>query len=243
MQYDDIGAEHTLNFVRSFLKAGDSILDVGCGKGVLDKYLMDNGFKVMALDRNEDAVRTAQELGVNAECTEFSSYRTNQRFQAIVFSRSLHHILPVETTVRRAAELLTEDGLLLVEDFGAELLDLKSALWFFGLKASLETNCETGHGHGPSLENGIIPSDPLLTWRDHHFGRHEVADSETLMSAIHKYFNVLHVEKLPYLYRYFVDDVSANQARKILDWETALCNAGAIIPIGIRCVGKAKARP
>jgi SAM-dependent methyltransferase len=233
-----VGATETMAFAREHLKPGATILDVGCGHGALAKLLVDNGFKVTAIDRNEEAVEKSKAMGVPSVCADFLQYRSASPFDALLFSRSLHHIHPVEAAVEHALTLLKNDGLLLLDDFGAELMDYKSALWFYGLKSLLACGEKNGKSHGPKLEDGQIPADPVQSWREHHFKNHDVAESGVMLTALEKHFELLHRASVPCLYRYFLDDISAQQGEQLLKWETELCKSGAIATIGLRVVGK-----
>ena len=44
----------------SHLKAGQKILDVGCGAGLKAKYLTDRGFEVFGIDFSEEMIKLAQ---------------------------------------------------------------------------------------------------------------------------------------------------------------------------------------
>ena len=44
----------------SFLKAGASILDVGCGAGIKSKYLTNKGFDVTGIDFSEEMIKIAK---------------------------------------------------------------------------------------------------------------------------------------------------------------------------------------
>ena len=233
-----VGATESVAFVRQHLQPGAAILDVGCGDGTVARLLSDNGFKVTAIDRNEEAIAKAKSLGVAGVCADFLQYRPTSSFDALLFSRSLHHISPIQAAVAHALALLKNDGLLLLEDFGAELMDSKSAIWFYGLKSLLACGADNGQSHGPKLEDGEIPSDPVQSWRKHHFEDHDVIESAVMMPAVEKKFEFVHRASVPYLYRYFLDEISAQQGEQLLKWEEALCKTGAIETIGIRFVGR-----
>ena len=229
---ENFGAFHTAQ--------GATILDVGCGRGELAALLVKDGFKVTAVDRNEEAVNEAIAAGINAACADFLKFHSQLKFDAVLMSRSLHHIDPVAKAVQHAHALLNDDGLFLLEDFGAELLDQRTALWFYGLKSVVEAGCDVVKSRGPKLENGEIPADPLKSWREHLFGKHNVTESVVFLTALRNYFSVQEEHQLPYLFRYFLDDVTFEQARQIFQWEETLCNSDLISPVGIRFVGRKK---
>ncbi|MBX9772362.1 MAG: class I SAM-dependent methyltransferase [Candidatus Obscuribacterales bacterium] len=233
----NLGTQHTFEFVKPFAKTGASVLDVGCGTGELAELLQKGGLKVKAIDAHEQAIEKAAARGVNAECVGFLEFQSKEKFDLIVFSRSFHHIHPVEKTAEHAHALLKDDGVLLLDEFGVELVDEKTACWFYGLKSVLQSSSAEPKGHGPKLEDGLLPSNPLQNWRDHHLVKHEVADSVSMIDGLKKYFEIK-VEYRPYLYLYFLDQVNEEQAQRIIDWETALCESGSISRVGMRIVAK-----
>ena len=56
------------SYIDSFLETifGNKILDLGCGPGVLSKYLSDLGYNVTGVDFAEQMISIAKELAPNA---------------------------------------------------------------------------------------------------------------------------------------------------------------------------------
>ncbi len=233
-----VGAAQTLAFVQSVAGPGDTVLEVGCGNGILARHLIDTGLHVTAIDSSIEAVEESQAIGVAAEHVNFLEYTSNTAFDLVLLSRSLHNMQPIDTAVKQAQSLVKEGGLLLLEDFGAELLDMSSAVWFYGLKAVIQANGKALKGRGPALEDGSIPRDSLKSWQNYHFGEHRVAESSAMLAALRTGFDLIEECHVPYLYRYLVDDVSIQQGEQILHWESVLCNLGNIKPIGVRVVAR-----
>lgn len=262
-----IAINETVSFVRSYAAAGSAVLDVGCGDGSVAAALQQAGFLVTAIDRNDQSVFRARSLGVNASQADFLDYVSPDRFDVVFMSRALHHIHPVDRAVAKILQLVKPDGLVILEEFGVELMDPKSALWFYGIKSVLEAEiCDdpdktahrSGHeshragharasepggpkrSHGPRLENVAIPGDLLANWNDHHLGKHEVVSSAEILKTISEAkLEVVHQSYVPYLYRYFAESVSAEKLETIFRWEERLCEAGSVVPIGVRVVAKA----
>jgi SAM-dependent methyltransferase len=234
---DHVGTENTVRLVTSNGGNAKTVLDVGCGDGAIAKVLLERGYQVSAIDLSEEAVAKAQAAGVPAKVANLLEFSGDQ-FDLILMSRSLHHIHPVESAVAKIGSLLKPGGILVVDEFAPELMDLRTALWIYGLKSVLQA--EAHHtGHGLHLENGSIPADPIAHWREHHFGKHHVTESGELLRALKGRFKISSEERGPYLYRYLMDDVDYEQGRRLAEWETRLCLAGLITPIGLSIVAAA----
>lgn len=113
------------------LRAGDRVLEVGCGTGQLTRGLLARGLRVVAVDPGERLIALArQNLGglgevefVNARLEEAPLPR--ERFQA-VFSASAMHWIDPDLGWQKAADALVSGGTLaLVQYFG--LNDPRSA--------------------------------------------------------------------------------------------------------------------
>jgi 2-polyprenyl-3-methyl-5-hydroxy-6-metoxy-1,4-benzoquinol methylase len=65
-EFERIADRKRIDFITDFLKsslpANASILDVGCGNGVISRHLGRFGFKVTGIDVSEKAIEKAQSL-------------------------------------------------------------------------------------------------------------------------------------------------------------------------------------
>src|SRR4029453_3344816 len=84
-------------------------------------------------------------------------------FDAVLFTRSLHHIHPLDEAVRHAADSLIEGGVIIGEVFAYESTDEKTLRWFGSAIRILEA------------ANLLAEDDPLLAkqetlkaWRQSH---------------------------------------------------------------------------
>lgn len=85
------------------------ILDVGCGEGIFSKSL-DKNFEVINLDTPFANIKNMEVLKVN-----FLEWKTNRKFDAIVFWESLEHMdKPLEYIIK-AKSLLEPKGFLFIE--------------------------------------------------------------------------------------------------------------------------------
>lgn len=228
------GTSQTAEFVRSKAQPGASILDVGSGNGAVAKELIKAGFDVIALDGNPKAVEEAKRNGVETVHSNFHNWKSDKQFDLLLFSRSFHHMHPLQETVEHAHRLMKQDALLLMEEFAVEDMDLSTALWYFGLK----TLFPIVNGRGPALESGKIPNKPVEHWMSYHTGDHGVAESTEMIEELKKQFELVELNRLAYLYRYFLDDVSCDTGEKIMSWELELCRSLTIKELGLRIVAR-----
>ncbi|MBX9687827.1 MAG: class I SAM-dependent methyltransferase [Candidatus Obscuribacterales bacterium] len=231
-----IGIAQTLAFVLKHIQRPASILEVGAGKGQLAHYLQKEGFELLAIDADPQAVESARSLGINVQEAEFLNFQSKQQYDALIFSRSFHHIQPLEKTLAKCKSLLKPGGLLLLEEFAAEEMDEQTALWFFGLVLLVSRRNPERKMHGPKLENFEIPKDVMKSWNEHHFGKHHVASAAQMRAAVAGELEILVEERGPYLYLYFWEYLSPQEAEDILRWEERLCSRGFLQSIGYRIV-------
>ena len=99
-------------------------------------------YQVLALDSSPKAVRIARAKGVDAHVVTWPNVASiegdGEYFDAVLFSRSLHHIHPLDRALEQASRLLTTGGIVVIEDFAFHDLDRATATWFFGMLLLLD---------------------------------------------------------------------------------------------------------
>src|SRR5262249_28684049 len=144
---------------------GLRVLEVGCGPGDLAARLLEEGFLLTAIDVSEEQVLAARRKGVPAIQSDFLSFE-GQGFDVVLFTRSLHHIWPLEDAIRKIRSLLRPGGLILADEFAVDEIDAPTAAWFWDLQAVLEESGALApdvprHRHGAShRHHGPPPADP-----------------------------------------------------------------------------------
>lgn len=73
-------------------KAGERILDLGCGDGVLTRKLVDSGCEVVAVDSSVAQVEAARKLGLNAFAVSGEELQFKEEFDAVFSNAVLHWI-------------------------------------------------------------------------------------------------------------------------------------------------------
>jgi len=129
-------------------------------------------------------------------------------FDAVVASRSLHHVHDLGAGLDRLAALLRPDGRVVLDDFGWDLLDPPTAEWL-------------------AEQEKMTREELLAQWAEEHAGLHGY---EAMRRELDRRFEQLLLTREPYLYRssYGMDE----------SLERTLIGEGSIAAIGFRYVGR-----
>ena len=95
---------------------GLRVLEVGCGPGVLAEHLLRDGVELTAIDVSEEQVAEARARGVPAIASDFLAFEAAP-FDAVLFTRSLHHIAPLAAGIAKIRVLVRPGGLVLADEF------------------------------------------------------------------------------------------------------------------------------
>jgi len=225
---------------------GLRVLEVGCGPGHLAVQLLQRGVQLTAIDSSEEQVAQARELGVPAIASDFLSF-SGGGFDGVLFTRSLHHIHPLEEATRKIRQLLEPGGRVLADEFAHEEMDRATATWFWDLQAVLEEagalapdvpRHDHGHGgHAPHASSTI--ADPLERWRERHVHDPPLHDARSLVAALGSSFEITSEQRVPYLHRYFSDRLEdSDRGTKIFlrlrELERLRVRQGLLRSIGLR---------
>ena len=114
-----------LAFVTAHLPAPPArVLEVGCGGGALARALVESGHEVTAIDPK--APDGPPFLRVTLEELD-----TQDRFDAVVASASLHHLHDFPAALDKIRGLLVPSGALIVDDYAKERVDRPTAQWYY----------------------------------------------------------------------------------------------------------------
>ena len=191
----------------------------------------------MAIDSDPDSVTTAQLLGVDARVATWPDFDEGH-FDAVLFTRSLHHIHPLDESVRHAADRLVKGGRIIVEDFAYESTDEKTLRWFSSgirlLEASglLTVSDEV-------LDKVLSKTETLKAWRQNH--ENELHTAAEIVAQLEKFSGRLIRENAAYYFRYIANAITATKKRDAIlqafaVQEETLAADGAIIALGRRFV-------
>lgn len=235
----DAATSYTAAFVRGALPAGARrILEVGCGDGALAAELQAEGLSVVALDCEEEAVERARGRGVDARRATWPDF-ADGRFDAVLFTRSLHHVEDLAAGVAAAFDALTDRGRVIVEDFDFDYSDEAGLAWFAGQVQALAAAGEPVEA-SPLLA-ALVERDgsPLDAWRrDHHHPFHGAAAIE---AALRQAGRKVAGSGAAYFFRYAASAVPSDPAlaEKLLRSELDLIASGRLEPLGRRYVAEA----
>lgn len=94
------------------------ILDVGCGNGMLARYLSTAENYVLGIDPSavsiQNAIRNNEKSNVAFLQTTFEDFQSDgKRFDAIIFVASMHH-MNMEDAIEKAKKLMEKNGILII---------------------------------------------------------------------------------------------------------------------------------
>jgi ubiquinone/menaquinone biosynthesis C-methylase UbiE len=184
------------------------VLEVGCGPGELALGLAALGYEVVAIDPNAPEGAIFRRMALE-------EFEADQPFEAVVASRSLHHIADLPGAVDRIAGLLTPGGTLVVNEHAWERMDEPTARWYLGHLVA--------HGKRQSTSLDAFPTD----WRQEHAALHS---SAALRAEFDRRFDERHFSWEPYLYGAIGEPSLEAEERRLIE-------AGELAAMGFRYVG------
>jgi 2-polyprenyl-3-methyl-5-hydroxy-6-metoxy-1,4-benzoquinol methylase len=106
---------YTYRSIKPFLHGADG-MEMGSADGEMTKFLREDFDRLHVLDASEDFVETAKSSGDNVSGSVglFEEFETDLRFDTIVASHVLEHLVDPVLVVRRAREWLAPAGRLIV---------------------------------------------------------------------------------------------------------------------------------
>jgi SAM-dependent methyltransferase len=216
------------------------VLEVGAGDGAVSLALEARGYSVAALDESFDAPGGDRERVRWIE-NDFLAFDGARAFDAVLFTRSLHHMVPLDRALDRALDALRPGGLLVAEEFAYDRVNLPTARWFYDLESVLAATGILAPGEGTGAEG-----NPLGRWRREHAHEPPLATGHAILAAARERFELAPVEEAPYLYRYFCERLEESErgrrtAERILALETRLVRERDVAAAGIRFTGTAPA--
>jgi 2-polyprenyl-3-methyl-5-hydroxy-6-metoxy-1,4-benzoquinol methylase len=238
-------AFYTADFIAaSTAPTAKSLLDVGCGDGLITQEMQSRGYSIVAIDGNIKSIEQAKANGVDAIYTTLEDFE-HQPFDCIYISRALHHMPPLKQTLDKIDSLLSENGTVIIEDFGFDLADEAACAWLFEqsrrvLSELTEPVCSDFH-HQWLQAQVKTAGDAFMHWNRRYSIDHQLWSSSEMLSALSEHFQVQSKSNVPYLFRFICDLLpgtvsGAVQSRQVFADEQRSINDGTIAAVGFRVV-------
>jgi hypothetical protein len=189
------------------------VLELGCGdEGGIVEELAAAGYDALGVDPRAP-------VGPRYRNASLAEVDDAESFAAVVASRVLHHVRPLDEGVEKLTRLAP---LVVIDDFAPEKVNGDAQAWYERQHRALRLAGREPHGP-PRLDE----------WRTAHPDLHP---SHVVLDALRARYDEAFYEERPYLYRW-LDGVATESL------EATLVDAGAIPAIGFRFVGRLKSSP
>jgi SAM-dependent methyltransferase len=178
------------------------VLEIGCGRGELARALSAARYDVTAIDPEAPD-------GEQFRRVSFEDFREPGPFDAVVASRSLHHLPELGAALDKVVDLLGDGGVFVLDEFAWDRMDEATADWYFTRR-----------------------DEPVEGWRERWEEEHEGLHTyDAMRSDLDGRFRERTFAWLPYFYRDADAGVSEAEERLLIE-------AGAIRATGFRYVGE-----
>ena len=211
---DKLTGVDSIEFVLSQLPPKPArVLEFGAGGGRVTRAVAEAGYDVVGIDPGAPAEPLFRRL-------KLEDVDQEERFDAIVAVRALHHVGDLEHALERIATLLEPSGTLVLDELAWDRLDETTADWFYGQRRALAA--------AGRLEAAPDSVEALRAdWEAEHVGLHGY---EAMRAGLDERFEERLFEWVPALYRHL-----AGVATREL--EQTLVETQAIQALGFRYVG------
>ena len=99
----------------STVSAPKTVLEVGCAAGGILKVFKDNGCKTLGLDFDDDYLQVARNNGIQTCQGSLEQLDDNDKFDLIILSHVLEHIVDPHSFLKSLTTKLTADGVIYIE--------------------------------------------------------------------------------------------------------------------------------
>lgn len=96
-------------------RAGERVLDIGCGDGALTEKLIEAGCRVVAIDTSPEQVRAARERGLDARVADATALGFDGEFDAVFSNAVLHWIRDPDAALAAIRRALVPGGRIAAE--------------------------------------------------------------------------------------------------------------------------------
>ncbi len=163
----DVPTLATVSFIDSNVPNAGSILEIGCGSGHVAADLSKRGYTVTGVESDQEALAQARDRDVEVIDGSWPNISV-ERVNAVVFTRSLHHISPLPEAIMRIGDVLLANGTLLVEDFAFDEISPSAIKWLLSVVESPEARALISNNTDSFLTKLCSASNPFNAWHEDH---------------------------------------------------------------------------
>lgn len=116
----DLSMNSSTGMILSRIRPNSVILEFGCATGRMTRYMKESlGCRVYIVEYDKHAFQKAAEFAEDGICDDIQNYRWMERFgeiafDAIIFADVLEHLQDPEEVLKKATDLLKDDGCIFV---------------------------------------------------------------------------------------------------------------------------------
>jgi SAM-dependent methyltransferase len=229
--------EQAYKYISDTVRGSARVLEVGCGRGDVARLLGREGLAVTALDLYLPDPRPSP--GVKFVETDFFLFEEG-RFDAVVFTASLHHIEPLQAAIDHAHRLLAPGGMLVADEFDLDAPRQLTARWFYDLQELLAV----GELFPADRVDPATGDDARMRWLDAHVHDPPLATGRQMLTAIASRFAIRDTTRCAFLYRYLCDGLPDDErggriAAHVLATEQRRIAANQLDAVGLRIAAMA----
>lgn len=110
-----------LKLIDRFFKEQGSVLDIGCGVGLIDFYLAKKGYKVTAIDISSRAIDLAKESAINLGLKNVDFHVRNvenelveKKYDFIICSEVIEHVLDPTALLSKIFSISTDNTVIII---------------------------------------------------------------------------------------------------------------------------------
>ena len=119
--FHEVGRYSTIVGYIQYLKRGGSILDVGCGEGILLERLCPSWYsKYLGIDISQEAIDKASKQQTYKSSfirDDAEKYVPTELFDVIIFNETLYYFIDPLSTVLKYTKALKEDGIIIISTY------------------------------------------------------------------------------------------------------------------------------
>ena len=108
--YDSTISSETAKKIKKHIKKGSTILDIGCGTGIISSNFKEN--EITLLDQSKKYLNIAKKRVKNSEAhnIEYLKFRSEKMYDNIFMFNILHEQVNIDDVLKKAKSLLKENG-------------------------------------------------------------------------------------------------------------------------------------